>query len=250
MIPTMQLGQFGRRAKMSRRSLILADSPLLYLSFDDASGSGTAIDLSGNGKDFTVTSATQGASGLIGKAITLGGSGYATRANEGTDFSLGSFSIEALIKTSGDGCIFSMSNTAYDNAGSATPKLFMLDVASAKLRVSRRTADGGSFNGRSSSTNVNNGGWMYVGATYDDATGTGTCYVNGLVDGTPGSLGSTGAISFASSIAPNVGRLWGGNSLAGSAGYIIFFSGQIDELAVYNSVLTADRFARRFSARL
>lgn len=235
-------------AELTYSQEVLADSPLLYLKFDEVSG--TAVDSSGNGKDFTVT-ATQNAAGQRGVAISLNGtSNYANRTNEGAYFSLGSFAVEAFVKPSGSsGAIFSISDTTYNVAGSATPKLILVDIASSKLRIARRRTNGGGFNSISSASNISTSVMTHIVANYDDAATLAQPYINGSANGSGTSIGTAGAISFASSVPAEVGRLWGGDSTQGSAGYIIFFAGIIDELAVYAAPLSAGRVAAHYAAR-
>lgn len=93
---------------MSYSSEVLADSPLVYLKFDETSGTSLA-DASGNsraatlgGSGSTLATASLG-TGIAGTSITVNGSGTITIPHDATLDAVTSFTAEFLMKSSTGG---------------------------------------------------------------------------------------------------------------------------------------------------
>jgi signal peptidase I len=219
---------------------VLGDSPYLYWRLDEKSGFSVA-DSSGNGRGGTIMNSTtfdqagalsgdsNGAVRLSNEWITQNGSAVTAPSR---------FSLEAWIKTTGTtgGRILGFGNR---NGSSASPSIDRSLYLGNNGRVYFALASG-KTSGLDSGTALNDGHWHHVVATY---TNSGAGGMRLYVDG---SLADTGKGSLTS-----MTGWWraGGDSMSGYTAnpYDSFYDGTIDEVAVYDSVLTADEVADHFA---
>lgn len=212
---------------------VLNDSPLLYWHLDETSGT-TATDASPNSRPGTYNaSPTLGAQGLVddGGAVTLNGtSHYISRASESALNFAGTaaMSLECWVKFStidaGFRRLFSRENTTADG-------YFIYMNLTDGLRFERDVAAGGGNTIGNWHPNV--GDWHHVVATYDGTNMR--FYIDGVLNAGPtGSAGSM--LTFTQEF--DVGR----NSKGGD-----FTVGTVDEVAVYNTALSAARVALHYS---
>lgn len=221
-------------------SAVLADSPIVYLTLDDASGT-TAVDSSGNAHHGTyVGSPTLGASPLLptagGQAVTFAraSSQYVTLGDvTALDGITSAWSLECWMKPSATG-----------NSG-----LALISHGYDGSRVAFALGFGLSDNGSNLQGGFYNGGWHVVDAgavtastvyhvvvTWDGTVLT--LYKNGnsAATNTPGSGPSNAAQT------TYVGRRWD------TSGGGIYFDGVLDEVAIYGSALSSTRVAAHYSA--
>lgn len=217
--------------------LVLADNPAACYQFSETTGI-VAADSSVNGNNAAYVDAVQlnqpSLSGLGSSSLGLDGVSahvLATGLNqEGTTlFNSLNFTLETWINTTsesrtgtqayqGDGLIWS------DVGGSADD--FVL--AALNNRISFFTGNPDlSFTGN---TIINDGNWHHVVATRNVTAvdSTLTVWVDGIIDAS-GTTANTGALR------ANANVVIGGNTLDRQ-----FFNGRMDEVALYNSVLSAD----------
>lgn len=147
------------------------------------------------------------------------------------------FSVSGWIKTtgtSGEDII-----TRYTNDGTGAPWYFGVnEVTTNKVSfnidrdVSCSTAG---TNGRVSNTSVNDGNWHYVAGVFDPGNRL-DIYVDGRKDNN-GTISGTGTIPSGMALCSAILEI-GDENKTGAGVHAAFFSGQIDELKVYNYPLT------------
>lgn len=217
---------------MTYASEVLADSPLLYWRLGDASGT-TATDSSGNGRHGTYAgSPTLGTTGLLSSdsdtAVTFDGVDDSVTYADTTN--LTNFSIEAWIKTTatGERVIASRYNSA------SAEQMFMLELDSlGRASIIIRTGTGASA--ISGSAALNDGLRHHIVATFNNATDAVVLYVDGVSAATGSRTGNL--VTFDT---PFVVGAWGGGTVR--------FSGVIDEVAHYSTVLSSTRVAAHYAA--
>lgn len=202
-------------------SVVLADSPLVYFTFDESAGT-TLVDHSGNGRDAAAigTPTLNGANGW-----TFNGTNQAAQIVTPTAWlPMGDspYTAEFVAKPS------SVSG-AHDAIGWGS--------------TGANAANGHEINGTNFSnfwigSNVTTSGvtastsaWWHYMATYDQATLT--IYVNGVSRGSAARTAHNTA----------VGNLFVGKSASGN-----FFAGNIRRVAVYSTALSSTRVAAHFAA--
>jgi hypothetical protein len=192
---------------------------VLALGFEEGTGATTA-DSSGSGNNGALANTSWSAAGRFGRALSFNGtSSWVTVADANSLDLTTAMTIEAwvnpavntdwrtvLLKENASGLSYSL----YGSGSPAVPSTWMR-VGSAEREVNGTAA-----------LAVNT--WTHLAATYDGATMR--LFVNGVQVGTRALAGSLGT-----STAPL--RI-GGNAIWGE-----YFSGLIDEVRVYNRVLTA-----------
>jgi hypothetical protein len=199
---------------------VLADSPLVYWRFGEASGT-TASDTSGNGRTGTyVNSPTLGAASLIGDADTS------------VDFSTNQYA--------------SIANAAWQTQTDYTAEVVVQldDVSGYRSLMGRHMSGTAAWEVRVDSGTLSfrtyNGGWstlngpvLTAGVVYHiavtQAGSTKTIYLNGNSEAT---ATHTPQVSAAG--------LWVGATQNGPAGYV---DGRLDEFAFYGTALPASRIA-------
>ncbi len=125
--------------------------------------------------------------------------------------------------------------------GGSGDEQFALDVNNGKFRFFVRQA------GDRVATEVNadvgpNGSWQHVVGVYDGGKGAMSIYVNGVAS--LDSKATPGAGPFVSTHPVSIGARRGGVDPA----YNLYFSGRIDEVAIYNKALTAEEVYAHFDA--
>ena len=208
------------------RNIVLADSPRAYWRLDDTSGT-TAVDASGNGLDASYGSGiTLGSSGALGNdtnsAATFGTSSVVSRSIVTTQTA--GVTLEAWIYWTGTSAA---SYFLYN--GNAASNGFGLYVSNGSCGAgsSLYLLLGGSLcNGINSAGTVPTNQWTHVALTLE-TNNTFTIYVNGVAK-------RTGSANF---VAPS-GTTSVGNS----------FAGKIDEVAIYNTALSASRILAHYNA--
>ncbi len=197
-----------------------------YWHFDENTSS-TAYDASGIGNNGTLYGGPTWASGSsceAGSCLTLNGTHYIESQNpQGFSFGSGSASIVVWFKTTASSGALVTKRT---NTG------FQVYVLATKFY-----ADGAGTAGVSSNTAVNDGLWHQGVAVYDRNGGLLRLYVDGQPDTTT-TLGST---TLTDSASLEIGRaLLGGTPKD-------YFTGSIDEVRIYNRVLTAQEILDQYN---
>jgi hypothetical protein len=224
---------------MSYQSEVLADSPLLYVRFEETSGATCANDGSLGGDATASGTYTRdvagGASGL-GVAIALGGGvGDAVTYPHHASLNItGDVTYECWVKIASYAADMGamMKGLGAGETGSVGGYILRI-LTSRQLRVVK--AGIGTL-GTSTGTIPNDSGWHHIAFTRSGNTYT--FYIDGADAGSFSSSTTINAVSAAFQI----GREWydgGGRPLSGS----------IDEAAVYSSALTSTRIQAHYDAR-
>jgi RHS repeat-associated protein len=220
------------------RTAVLASNPVGYWRLGEASGT-TAADSSGNAHAATMNAVTWGAaSGLPTDANTAatfnGTSSYAhvTTGNVGAG-ALTSFTTEAWIKTS-----VTQTNTAWIAEESSTTAAnplagISLDATGTKARFFVRD-NAGAVGTVTGAKIVNDGNWHHIVGVRNGTNFA--LYVDGRADGT-----ATATLSTISTNATALGVWYHSTNSA-------FFSGSIDEPAMYPIVLSAAQITNHYQA--
>jgi hypothetical protein len=204
----------------------LAGSAASY-AFEEADGSQSFGDSSGNGHDATCTVCPGSGSGIVGRALVFTGTGMLDANAALVDLSQADFTLGAWIKTSAASQGIMTKNNG-DQSWEGGEKAFFLDA-------SGRPAFAGAGNGVIRSTlAVNDGAWHHVAVAWKHVGGTYVITVDGvdvtdratsayapdLIDN-PGDTFKIGAASYETESAP------------------VAFNGMIDEVAIYDRALAA-----------
>jgi hypothetical protein len=222
---------------MSYSSVVLSDSPIRYYRLGESSGV-NAIDAGSQLQNGTITSVTYGATGLLvadtDTAMTFdGSSSYITLPTTGLPTGSASWTMECWIQTpnplpSGSNTVFLMMGQQL--TGKAA-NLYLDASAGGKITVD--------------SWNTNKISWSSL-------PGVGTTYhVVATYDGTTLSLYVNGSLANSTTATVNLGT---GSPMDGAIGeasdgtLVNCFSGVIDEVAIYNTALSATRIAAHYTA--
>jgi Concanavalin A-like lectin/glucanases superfamily len=217
-------------APSNYRTAVLQDSPLAYYRLDETSGA-IMNDSSGNNNIGLYTNVTWGAAGLTGDgdtAISLPGSGtsYGSTPNLPT---LSSFSLEAWVKPQ-------LTSNNYEVILSTSQHNYMLAYIPGSGQFVVSYAAPASYNFLSNHSYAP-GIPYYVVYTYNAGTQSSTLYVNGVADGawTGQQNGTT--------------PTWeGGVTHLGWNSYQQPLSGILDDVAIYNSALSASQVRTHYAA--
>jgi Flp pilus assembly pilin Flp len=201
---------------------VQADNPVAYWKLDD---SGTSIaDAVGAHTGTLSGSATEGLPGALGggtdKAIDFDGSSASIVANaSGLGFT---WTLEAWLKTSAlaDGHIVEMAPVAFQVMADGNLEVAVTGVGTVTTTVA--------------SPGVADGAWHQVVVTDDG--GTVTLYVDGHLRTSSPTLDGSAALTGSQIY---IGRSFGGGG---------YFNGALDEVAVYNTVLSPARILAHFTA--
>jgi RHS repeat-associated protein len=203
---------------------VRSDNPRAYWRLGESSGTTAADDRSGHPATYA-GGPTLGATGALSadsdKAPTFDGvDDHADAPNTAGFFDpgTGDFSAEAWIKTSVNG------NQVI--AGKSTNWQLTVTADAGHTGQAKFTYDNATVTAYSSS-NVDNGAWHHIVAVATRSTGA-TVYVDGVA-GTPASTPDTTTLTDTNPLRIATGPATG------------YFTGQIDEVAVYNTALTAAR---------
>ena len=229
-----QAGTTGKKMDFvigkSYNDVVLADSPVGYWRLGESSGT-TAKDLSGNGLNGTYQSSpTLASAGLISgdtdKSVTMNGStNYITVSHPNTAMS-GTISAEAWYKSSNTS--IGEQHILSKFPGSDTNYYFGIYQNKVEMAVT------GNAYMQSTSTLSNNVLYHLV-ATYDLSNIR--FYINGILDRTVANT----ATPVSAGTLLNIGRYSGGNS---------YVFGALDEVALYNYVLTDGQVLTHYNAGL
>ena len=211
---------------------VSSDDPLLYWRLDETSGD-QARDASRHVYDGTYAGATLGATSPVtgtGRSAAFAGNTYA--ASNEAFVNPTTFSVEAWFRTSATGQrIIGFGDTNSGRSNNYDRQVFLNDSG----QLVFGTYSGG-FHTLQTSGSYNDNQWHHVVGTLG-ASGM-ALYVDGVLQGSNGD-----------NVAQQYTGYWrvgADNAWAGSGD----FNGQIDEAAVYASVLPADRVAAHYSASL
>jgi hypothetical protein len=225
----------GKAGAPAYSSVILADGPVAYWDFDDIA----PLDSSGNGHDGTISGnvefGVESFSENLLTGIELNGTDAFIKVPE-----LGNFdqsTIEAWVKVEAinwrllkdAGYLTSIFSTGAFGGGSHHLNIHL------SLNIEQAIAAGGPNNILSPNNTLRIGSWQHIVSTYDStAGGVGRIYVNGVEV----QAGVHGAAPKAVLGTSQIGS-WGGRRL---------LDGRIDEVAVYDSVLSPSRIMAHFKA--
>jgi hypothetical protein len=219
---------------------VLADGPVAYWRFGEASGK-TAVDSSGHGNDATYQGGiTLGAPGaLAGDSDTAatfdGTSGFVTAGNLFAFSGQNAFSLEAWVSVQPQSSYVGVI-TRNDAVGGPPSEGFLLFVDPSDGPFGFQRLDGPNTSTAASVASPAASGFTYVVATFDGLELV--VYVNGESQGS-----QTAAFSIVGAVADFVV-----GAEAGGADH--FFAGTLDEVAVYDLALPADRVAKHYVAGL
>jgi hypothetical protein len=213
---------------MSYASTVLADSPLGYWRLGEPSGT-VATDATGHGNSGTYSAVTLGSQGLVDDANTaVTFNGTTSNVSLGTLTVSGTgATIEAVFKwISGNSVIFGFEGNPFE------PNSFWMRIQGGVLQVIAGDASG---LGRIVATGAITSGVRYhVAGVYDGANNLLRVYLNGTQVATTAS---------SSAIIASGAFFIGKSSVSGG-----FFSGTIDEVALYTTALSAARVAAHATA--
>jgi RHS repeat-associated protein len=212
------------------RSSVLADGPLGYWRLGEASGT-VGSDASGNALDLTYANVTLAQAAAIDsdtdKAASFNGSSSKGSRSIVTT-ATSNFSLEAWVRWSGASAtatqIFLLNGTYNVNGY----RVQLNGVSGANSRVYVFKGATAFDTGYTLPANS----WTHLVATVDASSNL-RFYVNGAL--------SYGPVSFGAVTVPT------GETVAGSTGTTRFFNGRLDELAVYNTALSANRVAAHYA---
>lgn len=215
------------------RSTILADSPVAYYRLGESSGT-TASDETGSYDATYTNSPTLGEDGVIsGDASTSVSLASASNQYAEIDSNLSitayPFTIEAWVKTTA---------TADSTVGS-----FVVNTTNNQMFALRVDASGYAYTYArntsgvlaESTTAVNDGDWHHIVAVFA-ASNDRTIYVDGYAEDT-----HTAAVTLPAINRFSIGRM--GDTSPGS-----YFNGTVDEVAVYDTALSASTIASHYSS--
>lgn len=218
------------------KGLVLSNKPIAYYRLNDTGT--TAVDSSGNGNTGTLTGGVTPIAGGLGDddpAMTFdGATGFITiPASSGLNNLSSSFSIEALINRATTGNI----NAAIfeKTIGGAVNTQFSLlhDAASITFRIQR--AVGGQID-LTYADNLVAGTWHHWVSTYDGSNMR--SYLDSILVAGP----QASTVPVTGSGVSTIGAL--------NSGSIYFWNGSLDEVAIYDTALTAAQVLSLYNASL
>jgi hypothetical protein len=215
---------------MTYSSEVLADSPIAWYRLGEASGT-TMTDSSGNSRSGTYANVTLAATGLLAgdsdTAASFNGTASKGTVNNASWMDVGTaFTVEAWISTSATGF---REIAAQYNTSSVRAWEFRIDSTTGALNFIKLAGGTTSSIGSGS---IRDGAKHHCVATYDGANIR--LYVDGVLNQT---TASTGSIS---------GTL--ADLHIGVRSIDQWFSGTIDEVALYGTVLSGTRIAAHYTA--
>lgn len=209
---------------------VLADNPAAYWRLNETSGT-TLNDTTGNGHDgvysggFTLSQAGALQGEPSSSVLFDGTTGYATAGVLGVNITTGNWTIEAWVYPTA----FGVGQRGI--VGTNGTQGYCLTVANGAMIITCvNVADS-----TAATTPPSLNAWNYVAATFVDSSDLLSFYLNGQPDGsttfttTPAADGRTGTV--------------GSRNTADS-----FWQGRIDEVAVYQTALSAGRIEAHFNA--
>jgi hypothetical protein len=228
---------------VSYSSEVLADTPAGYWRLNEAAASATVADSSGNGHTGTsgaVGSAmpTYGVAGAIDTdpsdtAATFDGNDTIVLPDLGLAEGASGVTIECWMRWT---ILSTRVAYAEGSTAGATPILYLGIDATGKAAFRYRN-DANQDHTHSSTASYNDDGWRHFVGVYDKGTGFTALYVNGSAVGTPVAV-------TAGTITVNTATI--GFSRRNTDG--LFWTGGLDELAVYDYALSSARVAAHYAA--
>jgi hypothetical protein len=228
---------------------VIGDSPVAYWRLGEASGTATAFDYCG-GHDGTYHNATLGVPGYSvtdpDTAVGFGAINSYVGEISGTEINFkGHVSFSLEVWANGPASQNDESTLIAKGAGSSgtvATEQFSIDVVGGHYRFFTR--GGGNSMYAAEAPVGPNGTWQHIVAVYDDAPGgtaTMQIYVNGVLagNGTPRPAGVRDL---------GVPISIGSKHLGNDPNYDAYFTGTIDEVAIYAVALTSDQIANHYSA--
>lgn len=213
---------------MSYDSEVAADSPLVYLKLDETSGT-TAADGSGNGRDFSISSATLNQTGLVldgGKSYDFNGSSSQVTLADAAWQRPAAFTVEVWFNAD-DVSFKALAGKDVPGGGWA----FYVSSGQLNFFVPGLGSHAGS-------TTVSTGGTHHAVITYDSTVAK--LYLDGVLDGT---------YSFTVNQNPGADLMVGVSTGSNGGGSRFFFwDGRLDNFAYYGSALSGTRVAAHYSA--
>ncbi len=233
-------GDAGQEAALPPPSayaqVVLADSPVAYWRLDETTGV-TARDFSGHGNDATYIGGVHaGSPGAIANdpdtgATFDGATGYLDAGNVFAFAGSEPFSVEAWVRGASMqsyGGVFSREDTA----GGPPSEGYLAFVSPGDGVYGFQRLDGNSLTSITSMSNANASHYDHVVATYDGNVMT--LYVNGVAQATETASFPIAGATHDFVVGAEVG------------GAEDFFEGQLDEVAVYEHVLAANRVSAHY----
>lgn len=209
-----------------------------YWKFDEGSGT-SATDSSGNGNTGTLTNGpTYSTNTPFSSGYSLSFDGTNDYVDSGAtsawSFGTGNFTAGAWFKTTGSSRQSILNKFQYNGTGTVEQGFFIDMLAGGKIRVGFETDGGNNYRVTDSNATYNDGSWHYVAFTRS-AQNTINLYVDGqfissntLTAGTVGSVTTTNPL-----------RIGYEADYGVSPGFTTYFNGQIDDVRIYNSALSA-----------
>lgn len=212
---------------LSFASASLVTDIISYWKLDRSSGS--VLDELGitNGTNF---GATRNQEGIINKSFRFDGTNdFVNISNTDSIYGGGNLSISAWINLTGtqSGGQSFIVDRRQGNADADSPFYFGYARGSNKVFMHTTSNVGGEVSAFSDADTITNNTWFHVVGTFNNETGDVKIYVNGILNDT--TSGSTGGL-----VNPNAKGMLIGARADGSN----FFNGWIDELGMWNSVLS------------
>lgn len=215
---------------------VLMDAPVAYWRLDETSGT-TARDSSGRGNDAAYIGGVHpGTAGAIANnpdtAATFdGSSGYLDGGDRFAFAGAQPFSIEAWVRASSTSGYLGVASRE-DTSGGPPSEGYIVFVSPDDGVFGFQRLDGASLTSITSTSVASASSYVHLVATYDG--GQMTLYVNGMQE-----ITQTATFSIAGA----------GNDFvvgAEAGGAEAFFDGALDEVAVYDHVLTAERVTAHY----
>jgi hypothetical protein len=227
---------------------ILADAPYVYYALEEASGT-SMTDTSGNARTGTyVTPISYRQAGALtrvpGYSIALGGGGArlisgGTSVNNPTTFSL-----ELWFKTTTTlgGKLIGFESTQASTSSKFDRHIFMRNDG----RLTYGGWTGGSLKMLTTAASYNNGVWHHLVVTVRPVAASSNQQTSIYVDGVSVASGQTTQVSsYTGWWRVGYGALASGSNYPSSANFV----GNIDNVAVYTTELTASRIANHYASR-
>ena len=219
------------------RNAVLADNPLVYLPLNETSGSTAfnqgSLGAAGNGTYVNVTLGQASANTNLGTAAGFtGSSAVRVTDNAAFDVGTGAFTVEMWYRTTSDGRgdLFTYKGAGGDYGihSNSQPDLAGADGSASTF-----------FNGFNGQAAASNNQFHHLVATRAAAGGAYKMYIDG-------NLAFSGTDGDTWNIANDI--LLGANHSGSPVNLNLGFNGQIDEAAIYNTELSANRVADHFAA--
>jgi hypothetical protein len=205
----------------------ISQGPIAKWSFEEGSGT-TAADSSGNGRTATLVSGPTWTTGRVGTGISLDGTDDVLKVT--ASLFADNFSFSGWVKQSTTAGSATQGTVFMEDNGSSRLVSLMLDRTNKRICLQTINTSNCSAN----NTYTTAGQWTHIAIT-NPATGTGgTLYVNGASIGTITSENITGGTQV------GIGRY---NYLDAAE-----FGGQIDEVSIYERVLSSAEVSGLYTA--